>query len=260
MILAVLSDVHSNVQALTAALIDAKRQGAERFVCLGDIVGYNCFPSETIQLLRAVGAECVQGNHDRMVLGLLAPQGGPGARQAIEWTRRILTPADRRFLLQLPIVRHWNGTSVFMHAALDDPEFRLRSDDHYLELRDTILQRFPYVRVCFTGHSHIGMVVEVAGRQVFRRGRKSVQLDDNSFYFVNPGSVSNARNEDYRSSYLLYDTAHRRTCFRKINYDRKLVNDEDVKNGIPPDLGSSILGNHYNLVVNGLRHWWRRTG
>jgi len=258
--IAVLSDVHSNIQALTATVLDARQLGAERFVCLGDIVGYNCFPHETIQLLQAVGAECVQGNHDRMVLGLLPLRGGPNACQAVEWTRATLGPDDRQFLLRLPLYRRWGNDTLLLHSTLNDTEHRIRSDDDVCDLQAEILQLFPGVRLVFTGHSHIGCVIEVAGSKVVRHGRHSRTLSPSSFHVVNPGSVSNPRCEDYRCSYVLYDAATNRVRFRKVAYDSSLTSNEDRRHGISADLGPSIIKHQCNTAIEKARSIWRKVG
>ena len=260
MIVAVLSDVHSNIQALTATILDARGLGAEHFVCLGDIVGYNCFPHETIQLLQAVGTECVQGNHDRMVLDLLPVRGGPNACQAVEWTRKMLCAEDRQFLLRLPLYRHWENDILLLHSTLNDTETRSRSDQDFCDLQGEILQRFPAVRLVFTGHSHIGCVTEIVSGKVVRHARHSGILSHYSFYFVNPGSVSNPRCEDYRCSYVLYDTATKRVRFRKVAYDTKVTCDEDRRNGISADLGPSIFMHRCDTTMKRARSLWHKIG
>src|ERR1043166_4407036 len=205
--LAVLADVHANPQALQAAVEDARTLGARSFVCLGDIVGYNSLPTRTIELLRHLEVVCVHGNHDLMALGELTPDRcGPNARRAIEWTREVLTADERAFLLSLPDSCLLDAETLLVHSALGDPVRYLRADLDYREARRSIGETFPGVRVCLTGHTHVGTVVEVDGEgRVRQLGRSSRMLRSDCFHFLNPGSVGHPRQEDYRASYLIYD-------------------------------------------------------
>src|SRR5207245_928431 len=94
--IAVLSDIHANSDALVAVLADVRRQGVGRVMHLGDLVGYNTRPRETLALVRERDIPGVQGNHDLMALGRLPPSHcGPIGRKAIAWTHQALTDADR---------------------------------------------------------------------------------------------------------------------------------------------------------------------
>src|SRR5437899_11993202 len=101
--IAIISDVHANLEALRSVLADVRRRGIERVVCLGDVVGYNCFPHETLAVLREQRIPTVQGNHDLMAIGELEPDHcGPNARKAIQWTRPLLTDEEKEVLRALP--------------------------------------------------------------------------------------------------------------------------------------------------------------
>ena len=104
--LAVISDIHANVPALTAVLDAIAAERVDRIVCLGDVTGYHTEPDGCVDLLRQAGALCVAGNHDRAVIGALGTEGfSPIAQRAIAWTRERLAPATRDFLAALPLKR-----------------------------------------------------------------------------------------------------------------------------------------------------------
>src|SRR4051812_9332739 len=102
--LAILSDIHANLEALQAVLRDISVQSVDRVVCLGDIVGYNTNPAECVALLRELDPLCIAGNHDRAVSGQITTEGFSGtAARAVAWTRRQLSADIIDFLGGLPL-------------------------------------------------------------------------------------------------------------------------------------------------------------
>src|SRR5215471_7515284 len=97
--LAIISDIHANMEALRATLQHVSAQTVERIVCLGDIVGYNANPAECISLLRASDVLCIAGNHDRAVTGQITTEGfSHAAARAVSWTRQRLGSDAIKFL------------------------------------------------------------------------------------------------------------------------------------------------------------------
>ena len=115
---AVISDIHSNLEALTASLNEIDRIKADKIVCLGDIVGYNPNPNECVELLRERNIQCVMGNHDSRVAGLEdASDFNLLAARAIEWTQSVLTQENRDFLTALPRSRFIDGRFLAVQAS-----------------------------------------------------------------------------------------------------------------------------------------------
>ena len=105
--LAIISDIHANVDALRAVLADIRQHGADQVLCLGELVGYNSFPRETLALLQDHDVRSVHGNHDLMALARLPDDGcGSLGRKAIHWTRGVLTEEDWWYLAGLPAELH----------------------------------------------------------------------------------------------------------------------------------------------------------
>ena len=157
---AIISDIHGNLEALTAVLEDIRQQQVNRLYCLGDIVGYGPNPRQCIDLVMQMEV-CVLGNHDQAAL--FDPEGfSSGAERAIFWTRRELeaegeTPqnvARWQFLCELPRQHHENGLS-FVHGSARNPlmEYVFPEDVH----NPGKLQRiFGVMRqYCFQGHTHV---------------------------------------------------------------------------------------------------------
>ncbi len=257
---AVIADVHANLVALRAALEDADRRCVDRIVCLGDVVGYNSSPRETIAVLRSLGVEGVQGNHDIMATGLAEPvRCGPNARRAIQWTRQVLGPEERDYLSSLPDRMLFEDEILLLHSALGDPWVYLHASGQYREQFTAIRERYPTAKICLTGHTHVRTVVEVSPAGRVRSFRPSeTQLAPGSFYFLNPGSVGHPRQDDYRASYAIYDSNSRVVSFRKVSYDRARVRRENTSCAIYTDLGPSVLRRQWSAAGRGLRRLMRR--
>src|SRR5689334_15416715 len=119
---AILADIHSNLEALQAVLEHAKQQARTDYAFLGDFVGYRADPKACLDIVRAMEAPCVKGNHDEYCAAGLPLDGfNPNAAKVVDWTRRQLTPDDRRWLQNLPYVRQV-GDFTIVHATLDAPQ------------------------------------------------------------------------------------------------------------------------------------------
>ena len=220
--LAIISDIHANVHALSAVLADIERNGADQVLCLGDLVGYNAFPRETLALLRDRGVRSVHGNHDLMALARLPDDGcGSLARKAIHWTRRVLTEDDWWYLAGLPAELREQDAFLCVHSALGDPLIRLDHAEQFRSEAEALVESEASVKVCFTGHTHRQEVVVVKpDGEVQRGGVFDGELPDDAICFVNPGTVGQPRDRDPRAAYALFDCDDRRVTFRRVLYDR----------------------------------------
>jgi len=221
---AVLSDVHANLEALTAVLRRLNMLAVDRIVCLGDIVGYHADPRACLELLRASGAHLIAGNHDRAATGKKDPSDfGFAARRAVLWTQGKLEEADRRFLDGLPVFDHLDGFAI-VHAALH-PE---PNEDLHLSTRSRVDRSLAALasgrfdaRVCFFGHTHRPVAHELRdNRYVSHSADRIVPLAPDGVYLVNPGSVGQPRDGDQRAAFLVYDTRAQTIAFHRVAYDR----------------------------------------
>ena len=152
MLLAIISDVHANVHALEAVLADIRASGAERVLCLGDLVGYNSFPRETLALLREHDVKSVHGNHDLMVLERLPDDGcGSLARKAVRWTRKVLAEEDWWYLANLPAELRELDSTLCVHSAPGDPLVRLERADQFRSEAEALVESGEHVTLCFSG-------------------------------------------------------------------------------------------------------------
>jgi len=226
--LAIISDVHANLEALQATLDEISRDAVDRILCLGDIVGYNADPAECIGLLRERDALCVAGNHDRAVVGHISTETFPPvAARAVAWTRSRLGAEALDFLAGLPLTLAIGCELVAVHGALhpDCGRELVRLDtEEARRLSFAALAAHPSgARVCAFGHTHrLGVYEYRAGAQA-EREREEATLRDDTAYLVNPGSVGQPRSAERRATYLVLDTAGRSVTPRHVAYDAAAV-------------------------------------
>lgn len=217
-----MSDIHGNLEALTAVLADAERQGVEQFICLGDVIGYGPNPRECIDLVMQFDI-CILGNHD--VGALFDPENfSSGAERAIFWTRSQLEDASagpdqarRRleFLAELPRSHREDGL-MFVHGSARNPlnEYIFPEDVYNTRKIDKV---FGVVdRCCFQGHTHVPGVFTQEMR-FFSPGEIRDQFVLGSGKaMVNVGSVGQPRDGDPRSCYVCLNDEI--VQFRRVEY------------------------------------------
>jgi diadenosine tetraphosphatase ApaH/serine/threonine PP2A family protein phosphatase len=216
----VLSDIHGNWEALDA--VAAQTRGAfDIAVCCGDLVGYCADPDPVIDWVRANVAVVVRGNHDKACAGLENLEWfNPVARAAAEWTGRTLTPPNLAYLRNLPKGPAVIESFQILHGSpLDEDEYLISA------FEVTQIQDYLEKRVSFFGHSHLqgGFLCDWNGvRRIggaWPNGETVLDLDPDTWYLVNPGSVGQPRDGDPRAAYVLYDPEARVVEFRRVAYD-----------------------------------------
>ncbi len=222
--LALVSDIHANLEALQATLADIAARGVDRIVCLGDIVGYNAKPAECIALIRKAGALCVAGNHDLAVCGRMPTRHFPAtAARAIAWTHRHLSWDDLLFLAGLPLKANVGGALLAAHGALH-PEtecatVRLDSDERRSQSFQALIADPSGARIGAFGHTHQVGIYEFRSGSTTPRGEQTITLRDDACYLINPGSVGQPRSKDKRASYMVLDLARRTVTVHRVAYD-----------------------------------------
>jgi predicted phosphodiesterase len=232
---AIISDIHANVDALSAVLAGITKTGVDQILCLGDLIGYNGFPRETLALLRDADVKAIYGNHDLMALARL-PDSGAGslARKAIHWTRRVLSEDDWWYLANLPAELRIDDL-LCVHSTLGDPLVRLGHAEQYRSEAEALTEGGTGVNVCFTGHSHRQQVVIVTREGDVRyTGGLDDQLPRDAVCFVNPGTVGQPRDGDARAAYALFDAESRRISFQRVAYDPTRLLRRNRKLGLLP--------------------------
>lgn len=224
---ALISDIHANLEALTAVLEHIRGQKADQIVCLGDIVGYGPDPAACLDLVIQHSQLTILGNHDQAVL--FDPAGfNPVALRAIFWTRDQMESSssgdpdtiDRRwdFLGELP-KRHDEGEFLFVHGSPRDPTNEYVFPEHIYD-RERMANLFQRVqKYCFQGHTHIPGVFTAGGSFLPPDEIDRVySLGDEKAMF-NVGSVGQPRDEDPRACYVILDGDERTVTFHRVDYD-----------------------------------------
>jgi predicted phosphodiesterase len=216
----VLADIHSNLQALEAAIATLRADGARRWLCAGDIVGYGPQPNECIEALAGLDATCVAGNHDLMALGELDGRGSATVRAATSWTRRALGHEGRSWLAALPRVAVLDGV-VVAHGSLEDPERYVDAAIAAALQLETLAGRWPDARVLVLGHTHRPMLYRHSGevaRPPLRGGAVGVGSGP---ALCNPGSVGQSRQPELlpRARCALLDLDRGSVRYHSPSYD-----------------------------------------
>ncbi|MGA2868952.1 MAG: metallophosphoesterase family protein [Verrucomicrobiota bacterium] len=212
---AIIADIHANLEALQAVLEDAKEQRCTHHAFLGDFVGYCADPKACVDMVRAMNAPCVKGNHDEYCATNLLPDGfNVNAAKAVELSRKQLTADDRQWLQKLPYVRKVEDF-IIVHASLDQPERW-----QYVFDKLAAAASFPYqnTQMCFFGHTHVP--VAFMRDTVVRGGTYTkFKVEPGKKYFVNPGAVGRPRDNNPKAAYVVYDMDEGTVELRRSAYD-----------------------------------------
>ena len=252
--IALISDVHANAEALAATLADIATQAVDRVVCLGDIVGYNTKPGECLALIRRHDILCVAGNHDLAVCRRTTTEHfSRAAARAVAWTRQRLTADDLDVLRTLPLKVTIGGEVIAVHGALH-PETGCASvrldDDEGRMLSFRALMAHPSgARICAFGHTHQAAVYEFRGGEAVLRRGAEIQLRDDAYYLINPGTVGEPRGRDRRASYTVLDLARRAVTLRHVAYDAAVPFLAACHAGLVPRFGFSSLKQTLRAVI-----------
>jgi diadenosine tetraphosphatase ApaH/serine/threonine PP2A family protein phosphatase len=222
---AVISDIHANLEALTAVLESIGAEGVDRIVCGGDVVGYYANPNECIEALRERQVCCVLGNHDNVALGRKEPERfGQAGKKAIYWTREVLRPENRQWLEELPLVAEVDGQFLMVHAGLDpepNEETYVRTAGQVRANLEALARHPSGLPVCLLGHTHIPFLSHDGAPQVTLDRGEFHRLEEGRRYIANPGSVGKPRETDTRATYLILDSTERTIRFVRVAYDRE---------------------------------------
>jgi predicted phosphodiesterase len=242
-----LSDIHANLEALEAAL--AAAPPFEAVVNLGDIVGYGASPNEVAERSRSLGKVFVRGNHDKAATGVMdLDDFNPMAAAAAIWTRNQLTSENLGWLRGLP------------HGPVslpDFPEVQLvhgspnDEDEYVVSLGDALAPLITLtIPLTFFGHTHLqgGFFANGSSADGFRPEYRTVgqpesvplQLKPATRYLINPGSVGQPRDGDWRAAFALFDSDAQVIHFHRTPYNLKAAQDRIFAAKLPPRLATRL--------------------
>jgi predicted phosphodiesterase len=238
MLVAVLSDIHSNLRALEAVL--GSLGTVDAVWHLGDVVGYGPEPDAVVARLLETGAVGVKGNHDDAVCGGKSIEGfNEDARTAAEWTRARIAATTLAYLEGLPETITPGGADfTLVHGSPREPIWEYLTAA--LAARENM--SFFETRYCLVGHTHVPLV--------FRERRDHVEtlvpdpesrlaLDERRA-ILNPGSVGQPRDGDPTASYLILDTTAGHATWQRVGYDISATQTAMLAAGLPPRLARRL--------------------
>jgi len=221
---ALISDIHGNLEALNAVLVDITSQSIDEIICLGDVVGYGPNPIECLELVMKKAKLTILGNHDQATV--FDPNGfNPIAMRAILWTREELGKGNSKavnkrwdFINDLPR-SHQMDKTLFVHGSPCDAtnEYVFPETAYDKNKMDRLFSKVPLF--CFQGHTHIagvftpdpGFIYAEECDHNFTLGREKLM--------INIGSVGQPRDEDPRACYTIVDQEAKKVFFRRVQYD-----------------------------------------
>jgi predicted phosphodiesterase len=231
----VLSDVHGNAFALRTAVERLKAAGVDEWLCAGDIVGYGPQPNECVELLAGLGARCVAGNHELLVLGKLSlERSGRLARETTPWTRAVLREDCRSYLAALPTTLQVPGLFL-AHGSVTDPERYVTQPAQATRELAELARVDAQAQVLVLGHTHRQWMVDQAGTTVPAAPGRVTAFPPTGRLLVNPGSVGQSRQNEPgpRTRFLLLDLEQRQACFFAEPYDLDGALDALRRQGLP---------------------------
>jgi len=235
-----LSDVHSNLEALEASL-DLAQGKYDQAVCLGDLVGYGPNPNEVIEKIRGLAKVIIRGNHDKACCGLDdASEFNPYARLATEWTRQALTTEHFAYLRELPVGPVVMEGFILVHGSPLDEDDYILGPGQALPL----LRRPETQTVCF-GHTHYQGGFMLTSDERFQSIRfpsrpdgltLTLPLENSARYLINPGSIGQPRDGDWRAGFAIVDMQKLQVEYYRTPYDLAKTQAKMQKAGLPEPL------------------------
>lgn len=235
--IAVISDIHGNLEALEAVMSALEKDAVDHVVHLGDLVGYNASPRECIQLLQKHRAISVMGNHDLAVLEpKIAENFNVMAFQALHYSIGQLTAGEKRYLQGLSRSEVLWDRYLICHGTPESLESYIQNVYQAKRVFNLLRKHYGGVRVCFFGHTHVQIVwVSDPRGKVFVKEHTNgeILLESDHHYLVNPGSVGQPRQRNNRAHYLLFDSNRGGIQFRAVSYDIERAQSKILKAKLP---------------------------
>jgi len=244
----IISDIHSNYEALKTIYRELCVSGCDRMICLGDIVGYGPSPRECIDFIRDKDIVAIKGNHDHYIgcetVNEDALEISAAAMAAVRWTRNVIDRNHAEWLNSLPFSVVYENI-FFMHAAIDTAGgeywpyiFDAKSAQFHFICQDTPL--------AFFGHIHVPLLLtsshdDADGLSVERLQSRKLLFRPGCKYLVNPGSVGQPRHADPRGTAIIYDTVSQEIELIYADYDVDSTCRKIISAGLPQELALMIF-------------------
>lgn len=241
----IISDIHGNIEAFEKVIYELEKLSCDEIWCLGDLVGYGASPNECVSLTRDSCKVILAGNHDLGVVGKLDfSEFSYDARVAGEWTINVLIPENLEFLKTLEPIKETTlndpATKLFLvHGSPAGPEWEYIFSDYDATKAIYALEEAG-INLCFFGHTHIAAKCRASGEEISFEGwlpedkiSLSTAFDGkDEFLLLNPGSVGQPRDYDWRASFALIDE-NLETVVYRVEYDVETAAEKIIDEGLP---------------------------
>ncbi len=228
----IISDIHSNWEALEGVLAECRKLKVGTLLCCGDIVGYGADPKKCLEVIRKLNVTTVAGNHDWAVSGRLdSSYFTDDGKAAVMWTRGCIGLEDIMYLNGLPLELK-NKDCILVHSSLKNPvHFTYVTNIAKAAEAFSVMED----RVCFIGHTHVPVIFVRHGENIYQNDGK-IEIDAACQYIVNVGSVGQPRDGNPMASFCIYDTALQTIELKRVLYDVKTAQRKILEAGLPPFL------------------------
>ena len=236
----IFSDVHGNLEAMGVVVEHLRSLNVDKYIFLGDAVGYGANPNEICDIIRALADVSILGNHDAAVAGRMDYSDYyDAARHSLDWCAERLSKENLEWLRQLPYKRR-AGTVEFCHGAPVSPEVF-----DYLFAPEQVLSLLPQfdelAEVTFIGHSHLTISFRITPDDITPIIAPEIVCENDAKYIITVGSVGQPRDRDPRSCCGVFDDATRTFNFHRLDYDLATARQKILDAGLSPVFGERLL-------------------
>jgi len=237
----IFSDIHSNLEAFETLLSLEAVKSADKYLFLGDLVGYGANPNEIIDLFKKLeNVYCIRGNHDKVIADLESSSlFNPVAAFSAEWSKIQISPENQTFLKELKtgpeVVDHF---ITICHGSTFD-------EDYYVFSMFEAVESFKFMdtSIGFFGHTHFPVIYLLRNEKIDivpLSEENRIKLDPNTRYLINPGSVGQPRDKNPKSSFIIFDSTRKEIQFSRFEYDIKETQRKIREAGLPEILASRL--------------------
>jgi diadenosine tetraphosphatase ApaH/serine/threonine PP2A family protein phosphatase len=241
--IALLSDIHSNIEALDACLRDAHTRSADRFAFLGDIVGYGADPRAVVDVVSehvSRGAVAVKGNHDEAIEKGFPRELSDEAADAIEWTQKQLSAGQKSFLASLPLTAS-DDAMYFVHSSALSPQ-------RWQYIQDVTAARLSIeasgAKYVFSGHTHeqaLYFLTQTGKIALFHPiSGSAVPVPSHRRWQAIVGAVGQPRDGNPAAAYALFDSTKEELVFFRVAYDHVSAARKVREAGLPEPLAHRL--------------------
>jgi predicted phosphodiesterase len=248
----IISDIHSNLEGLSAVLDSLEGLGVDSILCCGDIIGYAAEPAACLELVRQKEILCIRGNHERGLEDLAAgeePAMNYLALAALKHSEQQLQAEQKQHLLELPDFRQLDTDFLIFHGAPSHPDEYILDPFEAQYAFKSLRKDYPEPahHICFIGHTHVCAIYLLEREtQKLVHGEVSnpghISLPEGHDIMVNVGSCGQYRGGLAQASFCVYDIDERLIEFRFVSYDVSLAQKKILAAGLPPELAERLAG------------------